>query len=98
MTSHKRVLVTLRSLSLCLCVSVALMGPVTAQQATHSPPPGNWAKKSPAELGLDPVKLQEAVDLARARESRREMDFSDQERIVGTLLGSVPNIRAKTNG
>ena len=28
----------------------------------------------------------------------REMDFSDQERIFGTLLGSVPNIRAKTNG
>ena len=26
------------------------------------------------------------------------MDFSDQERIFGTLLGSVPNIRAKTNG
>ena len=26
------------------------------------------------------------------------MDFSDQERIFGTLLGSVPNMRAKTNG
>jgi CubicO group peptidase (beta-lactamase class C family) len=26
------------------------------------------------------------------------MDFSDQERIFGSLLGSVPNIRAKTNG
>ena len=61
-------------------------------------PPGAWAKKAPAELGLDPVKLQEAVDFAQSRESNREMDFSDQERIFGTLLGSVPNIRAKTNG
>jgi len=77
---------------------VALLGPVTAQQGTYYPPAGNWAKKSPAELGLDPVKLQEAVDFAKSRESRREMDFSDQERIFGTLLGSVPNIRAKTNG
>jgi hypothetical protein len=50
------------------------------------------------ELGLDPVKLQEAVAFAQSRESNREMDFSDQERIFGTLLGSVPNIRAKTNG
>ena len=61
-------------------------------------PPGAWAKKAPAELGLDPVKLQEAVDFAQSRESNREMDFSDQERIFGTLLGSVPNIRARTNG
>ena len=67
-------------------------------RAPYFPPAGNWAKKAPAELGLDPVKLQEAVDFAKSRESRREMDFSDQERIFGTLLGSVPNIRAKTNG
>ena len=26
------------------------------------------------------------------------MDFSDQERIFGSLLGSVPTKRAKTNG
>jgi CubicO group peptidase (beta-lactamase class C family) len=69
-----------------------------AQQGAYYPPAGAWAKKTPAELGLDPVKLREAVDFAKSRESRREMDFSDQERIFGTMLGSVPNIRAKTNG
>ena len=37
------------------------------------------------------MKLQEAIDFAKSRESQREMDFSDQERIFGTLLGSVPN-------
>src|SRR5688572_9785797 len=69
-----------------------------AQQGAYFPPAGNWAKKAPAELGLDPVLLQQAVDYAKSRESNREMDFSDQERIFGTMLGSVPNIRAKTNG
>ncbi|HWI16098.1 MAG TPA: serine hydrolase [Vicinamibacterales bacterium] len=83
-------------LSLCLSVSVASY--VEAQTAPYFPPKGEWAKKSPAELGMDPVKLKEAIDFALTRESRREMDFSDQERIFGTLLGSVPNIRAKTNG
>ena len=85
------------SLALCLCVSVA--SHVTeAQQGTYYPPKGEWAKKSPAELGMDPALLKQAVDFALTRESNREMDFSDQERIFGTLLGSVPNIRAKTNG
>src|SRR5688572_18691714 len=69
-----------------------------AQQGAYFPPAGNWAKKAPAEAGLDPVLLQQAIDYAKSRESNREMDFSDQERIFGTLLGAVPNIRAKTNG
>src|SRR5262245_24099087 len=71
---------------------------VGAQSSTYFPPKGEWAKESPAELRMDRVKLKEAVDYALTRESTREMDFSDQERIFGTLLGSVPNIRAKTNG
>jgi len=69
-----------------------------AQPGAYFPPAGSWGKKAPAELGLDPIKLQEAVDFAKSRETRREMDFSDQERIFGTMLGSVPNIRARTNG
>ena len=82
--------------ALCLCASVAYVR--VDAQSTYYPPKGEWAKKSPAELGLDPAKLQEAVDYAKSHETRREMDFSDQERIFGTLLGSVPNIRAHTNG
>jgi CubicO group peptidase (beta-lactamase class C family) len=82
--------------SLCLCVSVAVL--VTAQSGPHYPPAGPWTKKTPAELGMDAAKLAEAVAWAQTRESNREMDFSDQERIFGSLLGSVPNIRAKTNG
>lgn len=94
--SRNRVLAVKIVASLCLCASVAVL--VTAQQAPYYPPAGLWAKKSPAELGMDPAKLAEAVAWAQTREGNREMDFSDQERIFGTLLGSVPNIRAHTNG
>ena len=71
---------------------------VGAASAVYYPPAGSWAKKTPAEVGMDPVKLDDAVSFARARESERQMDFSDQERIFGSLLGSVPTRRAHTNG
>lgn len=69
-----------------------------AATSVYYPPPGAWAKKSASELGLDQAALDAAVQFAQTRESTRAMDFSDQERIFGSLLGSVPNIRAKTNG
>lgn len=79
-------------------VLVAALVVTTAAQSTYFPPKGEWAKKSPAELGLDPAKLQIAIDYAKSHETARAMDFSDQEPTFGTLLGSVPNIRAHTNG
>jgi CubicO group peptidase (beta-lactamase class C family) len=69
-----------------------------AADATYFPPAGSWARKAPAELGLDAGKLEEAIAFARAHESNREMDLSDQERIFGSLLGSIPTKRAHTNG
>jgi CubicO group peptidase (beta-lactamase class C family) len=73
-----------------------------AEQATaaavYNPPPGAWQKRSASDLGLDQAALDAAVQFAQTRESTRAMDFSDQERIFGSMLGSVPNIRAKTNG
>jgi CubicO group peptidase (beta-lactamase class C family) len=66
--------------------------------AVYYPPPGAWPKRSASDLGLDQAALDAAVQFAQTRESTRAMDFSDQERIFGTMLGSVPNIRAKTNG
>jgi CubicO group peptidase (beta-lactamase class C family) len=69
-----------------------------AQSGAYFPPAGSWAKKAPAELGMDPKLLAEAVGFAESRESTREMDFSDQQRIFGSLLGSVPTRRARTNG
>ncbi len=92
----------LRILAPCFCVSVLLwmlfaVAPA-AQQTPYYPPAGAWGKKTAVELGMDPAKLAEAVTYARSRESNREMDFSDQERIFGSLLGSVPTRRARTNG
>lgn len=78
-------------------VPVAAAGQAAAT-AVYYPPAGSWAKRSAAELGMDQAALDAAVQFAQSRESTRAMDFSDQERIFGSMLGSVPNIRAKTNG
>jgi CubicO group peptidase (beta-lactamase class C family) len=75
-----------------------LAGATVAQNVPYFPPAGTWARKAPAELGLDPAKLAEAVTYAKSRESSRAIDFSDQERTFGSLLGSLPTKRAKTNG
>jgi CubicO group peptidase (beta-lactamase class C family) len=69
-----------------------------AAAAVYYPPVGSWEKRTAASLGMDQAALDAAVEYARTHETKREMDFSDQERIFGTLLGSVPNIRAHTNG
>ena len=79
-------------------VAVAASGQAATAAAVYYPPAGAWQKKSAAELGMDQAALDAAVQFAQTHESNREMDFSDQERIFGSLLGSVPNIRAKTNG
>jgi CubicO group peptidase (beta-lactamase class C family) len=69
-----------------------------AATAVYYPPAGAWQKRSASDMGMDQAALDAAVQFAQSRESTRAMDFSDQERIFGTMLGSVPNIRAKTNG
>jgi CubicO group peptidase (beta-lactamase class C family) len=79
---------------LLLCLAAAPL----AQQAPYFPAAGTWTRKAPAELGLDPDKLAEAVRYAQSRESARAIDFSDQEKTFGSLLGSLPTRRAATNG
>jgi len=69
-----------------------------AQDAAYFPPAGSWARKTPAEVGLDAAKLADAVTFAQSRESNRARDFSDQEKTFGSLLGSMPTKRAATNG
>ena len=64
----------------------------------YYPPAGSWARKPANKLGMNQKLLDAAVAFAQTRESKREMDFSDQERIFGSMLGSVPDIRARTNG
>ncbi|HET7697194.1 MAG TPA: serine hydrolase [Vicinamibacterales bacterium] len=68
------------------------------QSAHYFPPAGTWAGKTPAELGLDPARLTEAIAYATSHETNRPVDLSDQEKIFGSLLGSMPTRRAATNG
>jgi CubicO group peptidase (beta-lactamase class C family) len=91
---------TLTRISLCLCVSVALYVAPGAQGPAQSyyPPAGQWARKAPAEVGMDAAKLDAAIAFAKTRETNMPRDFSTQEKIFGSLLGPIPNNRAATNG
>jgi CubicO group peptidase (beta-lactamase class C family) len=81
-------------LALCLIV-VAL----PAAEAPYYPPPGQWAHKTPAEVGMDAAKLNDAIEFMKAHETASPArDFSDQEIVNGKLLGSIPTERATTNG
>jgi CubicO group peptidase (beta-lactamase class C family) len=80
-------------LALCL-VAAALPSAETA----YYPPAGQWAHKTPAEVGMDPAKLNDAVEFMKAHEtSSPARDFSDQEIVNGKLLASIPTERAGTN-
>ncbi len=63
----------------------------------YFPPTGKWERKAPAEAGLDPAKLQEAVAFAQANGSTWDFD-KDQVRTFGKPLGPLPKSRAATNG
>ncbi len=73
-------------------------GVMAAPPAAYFPPAGEWARKAPAELGMDPAVLAAAVQYAQGRETERALDFSDQEATFGARLGSMPTRRARTNG
>ncbi|MEX2284873.1 MAG: serine hydrolase [Gemmatimonadota bacterium] len=83
---------------LALALIAAQATSVAAQRPTrYFPPAGKWERKAPAEVGMDPVKLKEAVDFALSRASTWDFE-KDQVRTFGTPLGPVPKTRAGTNG
>lgn len=86
------------ALRVCLAAVLCSLTQLAAAAPAYFPPPGDWARKSPAELGMDAALLDAAVAYAKAHETERAIDFSDQERTFGTLLGSMPTRRAHTNG
>lgn len=91
-------LLTTRS---CFALSLVLAVFAPSLQAQkpikYFPPPGKWQKKSPAELGLDAAKLQQAVEYAQASGSNWDFE-KDQVRVFGAALGPLPEQRAATNG
>jgi CubicO group peptidase (beta-lactamase class C family) len=88
-----------RRVAVAVALLLAVLGPLARAQsaATYYPPPGEWQKKSPAALGLDSVKLQQAVEYAEAHGSTWDFE-RDQVRTFGRVLGPLPTQRAATNG
>src|SRR5258705_312709 len=73
---------------------VAAFGPCLAAQkiATYYPAPGQWQKKSPAELGMDAAKLQQAIEYAQAHGSTWDFE-KDQVRTFGSGPSTAPKVR-----
>jgi CubicO group peptidase (beta-lactamase class C family) len=91
-----------RALAAC-CVLAAAFLPALAQvdrstAGDYYPPPGAWARKAPADVGMDAAKLEAAIAFAKTKETNWPRDFSTQEKIFGSLLGPIPKERAATNG
>ena len=58
--------------------------------------PAQWARKTPAEVGMDAAKLNEAVEFMKTHETASpRRDFSDQEIVNGKLLASMPTERGR---
>lgn len=71
----------------------------TAQaNSIYYPAKGSWTKRAPAELGMDPALLDEAVAFAKMQETNRAKDLSDQVKIFGRLLGPMPKERGDVAG
>jgi CubicO group peptidase (beta-lactamase class C family) len=71
---------------------------LTLSAQAYFPPRGQWQPhKSPAELGFDPARLQEAIAFAQANGSNWDFD-RDQVATFGAVLGPLPKQRAATNG
>lgn len=64
----------------------------------YVPARGEWQHRKPSEVGMDDLKLSEAVAWAQTQETTWPKDFSKQEEIFGSLLGPIPKTRASTNG
>ena len=60
-------------LAVCLLACV----PASAASPAYFPPAGEWARKSPAEMGMNPALLEAAVAYAKSHETERAIDFSD---------------------
>jgi CubicO group peptidase (beta-lactamase class C family) len=73
MTVHRR----FTAAAIAFVVAVPLLLAAREQAAArHFPPAGDWPKRDPAELGLDPAKLGEAIKAALATENTNTRDLS----------------------
>ena len=89
---------SLLAVSLSTALGLALPASTAFAAEPYFPPAGEWARKDPAELGMDPAALAAAVQFAQSHETDWPRDLSSQETIFGERLGSMPTRRAQPNG
>jgi CubicO group peptidase (beta-lactamase class C family) len=78
-----------------LCVAFALYTIVSASsaaQATYFPPPGNWEKRTAAQVGLSQASVDSAVKLAIAAESKTPRDLLENH--LASSFGTEPHSEA----
>lgn len=65
-------------LTACLCISSVLYSQQKNTQSIYFPPPQLWETRQPAQLGMNPEKINEAIAIAKAAESKnpRNMEIS----------------------
>ena len=68
------------------------------RSAPYFPPPGEWQRKKPSDLGLNDAAIADAIAWAQTQETDWPKDFSKQEATFGKPLGPLPATRASTNG
>nr|WP_310586500.1 serine hydrolase [Runella sp.] len=81
-----------RSVFTICIVSVAFLPAFSQKQpAPYFPPAHTWAEKTPAEMGLNPAKIQEAIAFAKAGESKnpRSMEQSHYQSFGKEPFGSA---------
>lgn len=90
----------LSSCVLVLMVSLSACHRPAPTAIIYFPPKGDaWARRDPAKVGMNAVRLDSAVAYAKTQETTQmKPDFSTQEEIFGKLLGPMPTSRAATNG
>jgi CubicO group peptidase (beta-lactamase class C family) len=91
-----------RSLLILPVLGAVLTAALAAQtsppkRTSYFPAAGTWQKKAPAEVGMNPEKLREAVQWAETHGSKWDFE-KDQVRVFGKVLGELPAQRAATNG
>ena len=62
-----------------------------AQTSAYFPPRGEWAHRTPSELGIDSARLQKAIDFSVANENRANRDLAAY--LNHTLLPVEPTFR-----
>jgi len=88
MQSVRRILFTLGGLEIAVGLSLSLAGARAPATKRYFPPAGPWEKRDPATVGLDRVKLDEAVAFAVANQNTNTKDLAAD--IVDTFKNEAP--------